>query len=75
MHCCGTSGNNFICLVKNSCIDLSLEVERDTEVLSITGAGELELVEFIEDYLRSDQLRKSEDGGMSHLLNIKDKIN
>ncbi|XP_077346127.1 uncharacterized protein LOC143989728 [Lithobates pipiens] len=54
---------------------ITLEDERDVDVLSVTGTNEMELVEFIKDYLRSDQLEKLEDQGMSYLLIIQDKIN
>ncbi|XP_077340604.1 uncharacterized protein LOC143984182 [Lithobates pipiens] len=54
---------------------ITLEDERDVDVPSVTGTNEMELVEFIKDYLRSDQLEKLEDQGMSYLLIIQDKIN
>lgn len=42
-------------------VALSLEDERDIEVPAVTGTNKLELVELIEDYMRSDQLRCLED--------------
>jgi len=53
---------------------LSLEDERGLEIPEVTGTNEPELFEFIVDYMKSDQLRKLEDEGMSSLLIIKDKI-
>ncbi len=52
----------------------SLEDERDTAVPEVTGTNEPELFEFIVDYMKSDQLKKLEDEGMSCLLTIRDKI-
>lgn len=54
---------------------ITLEDERDVDFPSVTGANRMELVEFIVDYMRSDQLEKFEDQGMSYLLIIQDKIN
>lgn len=51
----------------------SLEDERDTAVPEVTGTNEPELFEFIVDYMKSDQLKKLEDEGMSRLLTIRDK--
>lgn len=52
----------------------SLEDERDTAVPEVTGTNEPERFEFIVDYMKSDQLKKLEDEGMSCLFTIRDKI-
>ncbi|RXN21885.1 interferon-induced very large GTPase 1 isoform X1 [Labeo rohita] len=52
----------------------SLKDEGDKAIPEVTGTNEPERFEFIVDYLKSDQLKKLEDEGMSCLLTIRDKI-